>query len=445
MGTLHKTNDTNFVAAKGAVEMLIEKCTSYCKKDVIEKLTDTEKKIFLQKAEEIQAQGSRVLAFAFKEANDIASDNFLQELTLVGFIGFIDPPRMDVIAALQSCRDAGIKVIMITGDHPATALNIAQKIELSDKENIVINGKELESNPPEEKLFAATIFARANPKQKLDIVSLYQKRGDIVAMTGDGINDAPALKKADIGIAMGLRGTQVAKETAEMVLKDDSFSSIVSAIEQGRSIFQNIKRFLVYLLSCNLSEIFIVFLYGLLNFPFSILPLQILFLNLVTDIFPALALGMGKGNKLIMKNLPRNPKEPIAVKRDWVNIVVYALILALPIMSVTWYSSYYLKYDSEICNNITFFSLALSQLWHVFNLSSRKISFLKNEITLNKFVWAALLLCITIILVFYWVNPLKEILALQTLNTTMWLIIIATSIAPVVLIQLLKRGLKIID
>jgi Ca2+-transporting ATPase len=146
-----------------------------------------------------------------------------------------------------------------------------------------------------------------------------------------------------------------------------------------------------------------------------------------------------------MKNLPRNPKEPIAVKRDWVNIVVYALILALPIMSVTWYSSYYLKYDSEICNNITFFSLALSQLWHVFNLSSRKISFLKNEITLNKFVWAALLLCITIILVFYWVNPLKEILALQTLNTTMWLIIIATSIAPVVLIQLLKRGLKIID
>jgi len=445
MGTLHKNGASYFVAAKGAVEELILKCSFFCNEDTIAPFTESEKKIFLKKAEEIQSQGSRVLAFAFKEGNKIKKDDFLKDLTLAGFIGFLDPPRLDAIGALQSCRDAGIKVIMITGDHPATALNIAQKIKLSDTANIVITGKELDRHQSNKKLFEATIFARVSPKQKLEMVSLYQQRGDIVAMTGDGINDAPALKIADIGIAMGLRGTQVAKETAAIVLKNDSFKSIVAAIEQGRVIFQNIKRFLVYLLSCNLSEIFIVFLYGLLNFPFSILPLQILFLNLVTDIFPALALGMGKGNKLIMKNLPRNPKEPIAVKRDWVNIVVYALILALPIMSVTWYSSYYLKYDSEICNNITFFSLALSQLWHVFNLSSRKISFLKNEITLNKFVWAALLLCITIILVFYWVNPLKEILALQTLNTTMWLIIIATSIAPVVLIQLLKRGLKIID
>ena len=445
MGTLHKNDNTNFVAAKGAVEELIEKCTTYCKGDAIEKLTEKEKKIFLQKAEEVQEQGTRVLAFAFKEGNTIATDNFLNDLTFAGFIGFFDPPRMDVVGALQSCRDAGIKVIMITGDHPATALNIAEKIKLSEKENIVINGKELDSNQPEKKLFAATIFARVNPKQKLDMVSLYQKRGDIVAMTGDGINDAPALKKADIGIAMGLRGTQVAKETAAMVLKDDSFISIVSAIEQGRSIFQNIKRFLVYLLSCNLSEIFIVFGYGLLNFSFSILPLQILFLNLVTDIFPALALGMGKGNELTMKNPPRNPAEAIVVKKDWINIIVYALLLALPIMLVSWYCSYYLKYESAVCNNITFFSLALSQLWHVLNLSSRKISFINNEVTRNTFVWFALLLCILIIAVFYMVAPLKEILGLQTLDTTMWLIIVGTSFAPVLLIQLFKRAIKIID
>jgi len=445
MGTLHKNDNTNFVAAKGAVEELIEKCSTYCKGDAIEKLTEKEKKIFLQKAEEVQAQGTRVLAFAFKEGNTIATDNFLNDLTFAGFIGFFDPPRMDVVDALQSCRDAGIKVIMITGDHPATALNIAEKIKLSEKENIVINGKELDSNQPEKKLFAATIFARVNPKQKLDMVSLYQKRGDIVAMTGDGINDAPALKKADIGIAMGLRGTQVAKETAAMVLKDDSFISIVSAIEQGRSIFQNIKRFLVYLLSCNLSEIFIVFGYGLLNFSFSILPLQILFLNLVTDIFPALALGMGKGNELTMKNPPRNPAEAIVVKKDWINIIVYALLLALPIMLVSWYCSYYLKYESAVCNNITFFSLALSQLWHVLNLSSRKISFINNEVTRNTFVWFALLLCILIIAVFYMVAPLKEILGLQTLDTTMWLIIVGTSFAPVLLIQLFKRAIKIID
>lgn len=445
MGTLHKAGNTNFVASKGAVEVLIEKCNSFCKGGNVIALTDQEKKVFLQKAEEIQAQGTRVLAFAFREGHTIAPDNFLHDLTFAGFIGFNDPPRMEVVGALQSCRDAGIKVIMITGDHPATALNIAEKIKISDKENIVVIGDELGDNQSKKDIFAATIFARVDPKQKLDMVSLYQKRGDIVAMTGDGINDAPALKKADIGIAMGLRGTQVAKETADIVLKDDSFISIVAAIEQGRAIFQNIKRFLVYLLSCNLSEIFIVFIYGLFNFPFSILPLQILFLNLVTDIFPALALGIGKGNELTMKNPPRNPAEPIIIKKDWINIVVYALLLSLPILLVSWYCSYYLKFESAICNNITFISLALSQLWHVFNLSSRKISFIKNEVTRNAFVWYALLLCIIIMAISYMVAPLKEILGLQTLNGTVWLIILGTSIIPVLLIQLFKRVFKIID
>jgi len=445
MATLHKKDTGNFVAAKGAVEELIKKCSFYCVGDRVVPLADADKKTFLQKAEIIQAQGSKVLAFAFKKAANISTNNFISELTLAGLIGFLDPPRMEVVAALQSCRDAGIKVIMITGDHPATALNIAEKIKLSEKDNVVINGTELDTKLSEEKLFAATIFARVTPKQKLDMVSLYQKRGNIVAMTGDGINDAPALKKADIGIAMGVQGTQVAKETAAMILKDDSFTSIVAAIMQGRVIFKNIKNFLMYLLSCNLSEIFIVFFYGLLNFPFSILPLQILFLNLVTDIFPALALGLGKGNKLIMKIPPRNPQEPIVVKRDWFTMNAYAVLLALPILLVTWYCSYYLGYDAESCNNITFFSLALSQLWHVLNLSSRKISFINNEITRNKFTWAALLLCIAIMAVFYFISPLNKYLGLQMLSTNTWLIIAATSIAPVFLIQLFKRVFKIID
>ena len=445
MGTLHKHEATNFIAAKGAVEELIQKCTSFYKQNKVVPLTESDKKIFLQKAEEVQSQGTRVLAFAFKEAKSGEKDDFLTDLTLVGFVGFLDPPRADVGRALKLCRNAGIKVIMVTGDHPATALNIAQKIKLSGGDEIVLNGKQLDARLSKKKLFAATVFARVTPKQKLDMVSLYQKRGDIVAMTGDGINDAPALKKADIGIAMGLRGTQVAKETAAMVLKNDSFKSIVAAIEQGRVIFQNIKRFLVYLLSCNLSEIFIVFLYGLFNFPFSILPMQILFLNLVTDIFPALALGMGKGNKLTMQNPPRNPKEPIIVQKDWINIVVYAVSLALPILLVTYYCSYYLKYESTVCNNITFFSLALSQLWHVFNLSSRKLSFFRNEVTRNKFVWYALFLCLAIVLVFDFVNPLSKIVGLGILSSTVWLIILATSFAPVVLIQFLKRVIRVIE
>ena len=445
MATLHKKNNDNFVAAKGAVDELIKKCSFYYVADKVVPLHDKEKKIFLQKANVLQEQGLKVLAFAFKEATTIANDNIISNLTLAGLIGFLDPPRMEVVAALQSCRDAGIKVIMITGDHPATALNIADKIKLSETANIVINGKELESKLSEKKILSATIFARVTPKQKLDMVTLYQKKGNIVAMTGDGINDAPALKKADIGIAMGIRGTQVAQETAAMILKDDSFNSIVEAIMQGRVIFKNIKNFLVYLLSCNLSEIFIVFFYGLFNFPFSILPLQILFLNLVTDIFPALALGLGKGNKLIMKMPPRNPKDAILVKKEWFTIIVYAILLALPIILVTWYCSYYLKIDAKICNNITFFSLALAQLWHVLNLTSNKVSFINNEITKNKFIWFALLLCIVILAIFYIFSPLNKIIGLHLLPLNLWLIIVATSFAPVLFIQLLKRLFKVID
>ena len=445
MATLHKKNNDNFVAAKGAVDELINKCSFYYVADKVVPLHDKEKKIFLQKANVLQEQGLKVLAFAFKEATTIANDNIISNLTLAGLIGFLDPPRMEVVAALHSCRDAGIKVIMITGDHPATALNIAQKIKLSETENVVINGKELESKLSEKKILSATIFARVTPKQKLDMITLYQKKGNIVAMTGDGINDAPALKKADIGIAMGIRGTQVAQETAAMILKDDTFNSIVEAIMQGRVIFKNIKNFLVYLLSCNLSEIFIVFFYGLFNFPFSILPLQILFLNLVTDIFPALALGLSKGNKLIMKMPPRNPKEAILVKKEWFTIIAYAILMALPIIAVTWYCSYYLKLDAKLCNNLTFLSLALAQLWHVLNLTSNKISFFNNEITKNKFIWFALLLCIVILAIFYVFAPLNKIIGLQLLPLNLWLIIVATSFAPIVLIQLLKRLFKIID
>ncbi|MFM9945502.1 MAG: cation-translocating P-type ATPase [Bacteroidia bacterium] len=446
MGTLHKNHDGYLATAKGAAEVLIDKCTTFCKGEKTEKLDTHTRKEFLKIAEQLQSKGLRVLAYAYKVTKNEDKKNFITELTLIGFVGFLDPPRSDVAAALKECRDAGIRVIMITGDHPSTSFTIAEKIKLAET-NVIINGSEMDKKGERihEKIMNATVFARVTPSQKLEMVSLYQKKGNIVAMTGDGINDAPALKKSDIGIAMGQRGTQVAKETADIILKKDSFKTIVTAIEQGRIIFQNIRRFMVYLLSCNLSEILIVFFYGLFNFSFSILPLQILFLNMVTDIFPALALGMGTGNKLSMKNPPRNPKEPILVKRDWYTIIIYAFIMAIPIMAVAWYCNSVLKFETEVCNNITFFSLAFAQLWHVFNLSSQKISFFKNEITQNKFIWMALALCTLIILVFYWLNPLKEILGLGQLTPQIWIIIGITSIAPVLIIQLFKRVFKILD
>ncbi len=244
---------------------------------------------------------------ATRETNTTEGNPY-ENLTFVGLVTLLDPPRKDVKPAIQKCKDAGIRVIMVTGDQKETARYIAREVGLeTDKNATVIHGRDLPSNGNLEtslqnnhSLKTANIFARISPHQKLDLIEHYQNQGEIVAMTGDGVNDAPALKKSDIGIAMGKRGTQVAKEAAHMVLTDDKFSTIVTAIEQGRIIFGNIKRFIYYLLSCNVSEVLIVGLATVAGAPLPLLPLHILFLNLVTDVFPALALGVGKGEKGVM-------------------------------------------------------------------------------------------------------------------------------------------------
>lgn len=444
MGTLHKNQAAFMVAAKGAVEEIIHKSSHFLQAGQVAALEEESKKKFTEQAEALQRQGLRALAFAYADTSESAPQGFIKDLVFVGIIGFLDPPRVDVIEALKSCRMAGIKVVMITGDHPATALNIAEKVQMADA-NKVITGKELESNRPEEELLAANIFARVTPKQKLDMITLYQKRGDVVAMTGDGINDAPAIKKADIGIAMGLRGTAVAKETADVVLKEDSFTAIVLAIEQGRTIFQNIKRFMVYLLSCNLSEILIVFVLGLFQESFTLLPLQILFLNILTDIFPALALGMCEGDEQSMRKPPRNPEEPVLVKTDWWSVVVYSTTMTLSVLLGTWYASQQLGYSPEVCNNIAFLGIAFAQLWHVFNLPSYKVSFFRNEVTRNKFIWYALLLCSMLMLLFYALEPLRKIVNLQPLHTDAWVLIGLASIAPVLMIQIVKRVFNVFE
>ncbi|MDZ7806451.1 MAG: HAD-IC family P-type ATPase [Gracilimonas sp.] len=219
----------------------------------------------------------------------------------LGLVALMDPPRKGVKEAIEDCRQAGIKVVMVTGDQVETARYIANELRLDEKSNsVVIHGSELYDIDKDTKL-NSSVYARIDPKQKLDIIDMYQNENQTVAMTGDGVNDAPALKKADIGIAMGQRGTQVAREAADIVLTDDAFSTIVVAIEQGRIIFNNIRKFVFYLLSCNVSEVAVVGVASFIGMPLPILPLQILFLNLVTDVFPALALGLGEGDKSIMK------------------------------------------------------------------------------------------------------------------------------------------------
>ena len=444
MGTLHKCLKGNFVAAKGSVEHLLEKCSKIQSGTTVKELSEDERKQILSESETMAADGLRVLAFAYREESELNKEDYLNALTYVGMIGFLDPPRLDIKDAIVSCRKAGIKIVMITGDHPMTALNIAKKVGLVDEgEQNVITGSDLpkmESLTDEwnKKILSAAVFARTTPKQKLDIVDIYQKAGNIVAMTGDGVNDAPALKKADIGIAMGLRGTQVAKETASIVLKDDSFTSIAQAVTHGREIFQNIQKFVIYLVSCNLSEIFIVTALGFLAPASTLLPLQILFLNMVTDVFPALALGLGKGDKTVMERPPRDPRNLIVSNKNWITIVLYSVAMTLAVIAAVIYCKQTITTDAKIANNVAFITLAFAQLFHVFNMSSAHSKMLVNEITKNKFVWLALLICTALMVLVYVLPQTRSVLGLEVLPEKVWMVSLVASLIPLILIQIYK-------
>jgi len=433
MGTLHQADGRYWVAVKGAAEEVMERCTN-----LDESVRTGQQRI----SEELAAEGLRTLAFAVRETAERPGDDFAdRDLTYLGLIGFLDPPRTEVTPALEACREAGIKVIMVTGDHPATALTIASKVKLIEAgEERVLTGRDLKpldqlSEAEKQTILACRVFARVSPGQKLDMIDLYQQEGHIVGMTGDGVNDAPALKKSDIGIAMGLRGTQVAAETADMVLKDDSFTSIVRAIGQGRVIFENIRKFILFLLSCNLSEVFVVTFAGFLNVGTPLLPLQILFINIVTDVFPALALGVGRENETLMHRPPRDPKRPILSGHDWQRVGGYALVMTASVLAAFWYATRELGMDNATGNAITFYALSLAQLLHVFNLHSER-SFFRNEITRNGYIWGALLLCIGILLLTYYVPVLRDVLSIQPLNRTALELIIAAGVVPLVIVQL---------
>ncbi len=444
MGTLHKISTGFLVAAKGSVENLLQACSRINESATIRELNEVDRKKILSDSEQMSANGLRVLAFAYRQEAEINKEDYINSLVYVAMIGFLDPPRLDIKDAIQSCRKAGIKIVMVTGDHPLTAINIAKKVGLIDEsDNKVMAGGDLpavESLSDEwtNKILSTSVFARTSPKQKLEIVDVYQKAGNIVAMTGDGVNDAPALKKADIGIAMGLRGTQVAKETASIVLKDDSFTSIAQAVSHGREIFQNIQKFVIYLVSCNLSEIFIVTTLGFLAPASTLLPLQILFLNMVTDVFPALALGLGRGDKTVMERPPRDPKNLIISNKGWITIVIYAALMTLAVIAALLYCEQAITTDAKVANNVAFLTLAFAQLFHVFNMSSAHSNLFVNDITKNKFVWLALLLCITLLLAVYALPQIRLVLGLEVLATKIWMVSILAGLIPLILVQIYK-------
>jgi len=450
MGVLVWSKEEQLVASKGSVEAVLSRCSRYRKDSEVLPVDEVFIREISREAERISSMGLRVLAFAIKYTKEEGRQNYLNDLTFTGLVGFLDPPRQDIGYAMESCKTAGIKVIMVTGDHPKTGFTIAQKIgivEQEEEERALMTGTQLKEldiyGMDKERVMDTRVFARVTPVQKFDLVSLYQNEGNIVAMTGDGINDTPALKKADIGIAMGTRGTQVAKDTADVVLKDDSFISIVEAVFQGRVIFQNIKAFIVYLLSCNLSEIVLIVASGFIDPKIVLLPIQILFLNIVTDVFPALALGLGQGDRNVMKLPPRNPKAPILDTNDWKSLVMYCVVISGSILCGTLIFERNYANEPVVVQDMIFYSLAFSQLWHVFNLSSVKSSFFNNEITRNKFVWMALGICSLLLVATAVVPGIQIILNVKDLSVEVWEGILLISLMPVVVIQILKRVFNI--
>ena len=452
MATMNRTKDGQRVYAKGASEELINRCNRIADSTGEHEFNSALKATWLSESEKLAASGLRVIAAGNKTSQD--ENNLSADLVFLGLIGMIDPPREEVFAAVQECKAAGIKVIMITGDHPSTAQNIAGKLGIIDDKQTVIIGKDmveyqLLTEQEKDRWISTPVFARVSPKQKLDLVSVLQDRKHIVGMTGDGVNDAPALKKADIGIAMGLRGTQVAQEVADMVLKDDSFSSIVLAIRQGRIIFENIRKFVIFLLSCNMSELFVIAVASVLNLHFQLFPLQILYINIITDILPALALGVTAGSSSIMKQPPRNTEEPIIDKKRWIAMIYYSVVITITTLGAVFISHHTVHktetWNPELCNNILFFTLIITQLFHVFNMSSKGSgNFFRNEIFTNKYVWYATAVSFVLLFVSYQIPIVRKALDIYSMSAEDWLIAIGMSLVSLIIIQISKT-LKIVS
>lgn len=443
MATVHARDHEFAVWVKGAPEAVLEACCAVRHGDGMDvPMTSDARACLTARTDAMASRGMRVLAVAGRTVSAPEAADY-SGLTFLGVVGLFDPPRADVPDAIARCRSAGIRVIMMTGDHAVTARNIAASVGLTDGDPVVIEGRSLRpvaelSTQQVNALAEADVFARVSPAQKLALISLYQKRGHIVAMTGDGVNDAPAVKQADIGIAMGRRGTQVAREAAAMVLRDDAFGSIVAAIREGRVIFRNIQRFVTYLLSCNLSEVLVVGAAILVGLPLPLMPLQILFLNLVTDVFPAFALAASEGGDKTLHRSPRHPGKPIITHALWIAIVLHGLSISAATLGAFVLAQTSLGMTPDAAVTMSFLTLAFAQLWHVFNMRDPRSGLLCNEITRNRYVWGALVFSIAVLIAVLFIPVAAQALDLRMPDAKGWGLVVGMSLVPLALGQIAK-------
>ncbi|MGS0677868.1 cation-translocating P-type ATPase [Lactobacillus johnsonii] len=437
MSTKHLIHTVPTIFVKGAIDVLLKRCVNIRFGDDVRPMTEQDRKDILAQNNHFSENGLRVLAFAYKESDEELSTDSEKDLTFIGLVSEMDPPRKESVAAVARAKEAGIRTVMITGDHKVTAVAIAKKIGIFTDGDLALTGLELDALSDEEldqQIEKVAVYARVSPENKIRIVNAWQRKNHIVSMTGDGVNDAPALKKADVGVAMGITGTEVSKDAASMILTDDNFATIIKAVANGRTVYENIRNAIGYLLSGNLSAIITVLFASIAALPVPFVAVQLLFINLVTDSLPALAIGMEPGNPDILKRKPRDPKASLLDKKFVTQISIQGFLISLSVIAAFLFG---LRDTPAIACTMAFSTLTFARLLHGFNCRSQhsifKIGFKNNWYSLAAFALGTVLLALIL-----FVPALHGLFAVQPLTAQeVWLIVIL-AIIPTILIQLVK-------
>lgn len=447
MTTIHKMPNGYRVITKGAPDVLLKRCNKVYDNGNVTTLDYSKTKLIENQNNKMADEALRVLAIAYLDIPNLPSkidtETVEKNLIFIGLIGMIDPPREGVKEAVATCKKAGIKTVMITGDHIITAKAIAKDLGILRGNDLAITGEELDKIPQavlQRNIMNYSVFARVTPEHKVRIVKAYQSTDAVVAMTGDGVNDAPALKNADIGIAMGKNGTDVAKNAADMVLTDDNFVTIVEAVKQGRNIFDNIKKAVHFLIATNIGEIVTIFLGLVLGLKSPLLAIQLLWINLVTDSLPAIALGLEKPEADIMDKKPRDSKKGIFADGLWQRIITEGTMLG--ILTLVAFSVGNYLYDIEVGRTMAFVSLGLLELVHSFNIKSEE-SIFKVGLFENKYLMGAFILGVILQIVVVVIPSVAEVFKLVPLTQVQWMYTFGISILPLVIMEIQKAFNKI--
>jgi Ca2+-transporting ATPase len=437
MSTKCRLHGKETVLTKGAVDVLIDRCINIEDASGVRQLTDSDREKIRRQNQKFSENGLRVLAFAYKETEETLTIDTEYEYTFLGLIAMMDPPREESKEAVKQAKEAGIKTVMITGDHKITATAIAKEIGIFEEGDLALTGAELDAMSDEEldeKIARISVYARVSPENKIRIVDAWQRKGNIVSMTGDGVNDAPALKKADIGVAMGITGTEVSKDAAAMILSDDNFATIIKAVLNGRNVYRNIKNAILFLLSGNMAGILSVLYTSLIGLPVPFAPVHLLFINLLTDSLPAIAIGMEPSDKALLKEPPRSSSEGILS-----GVIMWKILGQGALIAIATMTAFYIGLGTSpaVASTMAFATLTLARLFHGFNCRSKKsifeLGFKSNPYSIGAFFGGALLLALVLM-----VPALHGMFSVADLTGTAFMQIVGLAILPTILIQILK-------